>query len=364
MTIAVALDYRPALLSPSGIGRAARELARALAALGEVEVHLFGHSLARARLPVTVPAGARLHRAPLPGRGLPWLHRCGIGADDLAGRPQVFHWTDYVHPPVRSARVVLTIHDLAFARDPVFHGQAEAERLLARTRTAAAQASALAVPSRATADDVARVLPEGRRTRVIPFGADHIADLLAALPRPAAAASPYVLALGTIEPRKNHRALLAAFRRLPAQRPRLVVVGGRGWRCDDIVADLQQAHREGWCQWLHDADDRTTFALLRDATALVYPSAWEGFGFPVLEAMAMGVPVLAGDCAALRELADDAALFAPGAEPDALVQALDRLLGDADLRARLRQQGPRRAAAFRWETCARAHAALYREVAA
>ena len=122
MPLPIALDYRPALLSPAGIGRATRELAAALAARDDVEVHLFAHSLARARCAVTLPDRARLHRLPIPGRALPWLHRTGLGADRLAGGVPVFHWTDYVQPPVRRARTVLTVHDLAFVRDATARG--------------------------------------------------------------------------------------------------------------------------------------------------------------------------------------------------------------------------------------------------
>ena len=96
MSLPIAIDYRPALLSRAGIGRATRELARSLAALEGVQLHLFGHSLARARVASPPPQRARLHRAPIPGRALPLLRRLGVGADALAGRAPVFHWTDYV----------------------------------------------------------------------------------------------------------------------------------------------------------------------------------------------------------------------------------------------------------------------------
>lgn len=356
----VALDYRPALLSSAGIGRVVRELATALAARGECELHLFAHSLARAARGDGVPAGAHLHRLPIPGRSLPWLWRIGCGADRLAGHAQVLHWTDYVHPRPSRARIVLTIHDLAFAHDASWHGEQAAE-LLDRTRRAAALAAAVIVPSHATAADVARLLPESPPPRVIPFAADHVLRA-PRLPLPFGG-EPYLLCLGTIEPRKNHLTLLAAWRRLPQPRPRLVVVGRRGWACEQITAALRAAGSDG-VRWLDAADDATTLALLQHAEALLYPSLWEGFGLPPLEAMALGVPVLTGDSAALRELTDGAALLCDCRETEALAAALQRLLGDADLRRQLREQGRRRAAAFSWSRCAAAHAAVYREVVA
>ena len=357
----VALDYRPALLSPAGIGRAVRELSRALAARTDVALHLFAHSLAAARVPCRLPAPGRLHRLPIPGRSLPLLSRLGLPAERLAGNCAVFHWTDYVQPPIGRARAVLTIHDLAFARDPSWHGD-DAATLRDRTTRAAAAATAIVVPSRATADDVRRELPRAPAPVVAPFGSDHVPA--ATLPRPRDLPADYLLALGTVEPRKNHATLLAALRALPAAPPLLVVVGARGWAVDDVAAALRAAERDGRVRWLEHADDRTVWSLLQHARALVYPSLWEGFGFPPLEAMALGVPVVAHDCAPLAELCDGNALLCDARSPAALADAIGRVLGDAALRERLRRGGPLRAATFRWADCAAMHARVYREALA
>ncbi|MBK8101639.1 MAG: glycosyltransferase family 4 protein [Planctomycetes bacterium] len=355
--LTVAIDYRPAVLTRAGIGRAVRHLAAALAARDDVELHLFAHSLARAVVPLSPPPRAHLHRLPIAGRALPSLAALGLGAERLAGRATVFHWTDYIHPPVGRARAVLTVHDLAFVRDPTWHG-ADAPVLRQRTATAIAAARRVIAPSQATAADL-RAFAPGAEISVIPFGADHVP----AAP-PAPALPPFALALGTIEPRKNHRALLAAWRLLPAPRPLLLVVGRPGWEHDGIAAELLAAEREGWLRWLRTADDATVFALLAHAQMLVYPSLWEGFGFPPLEAMALHTPVLLHDCAPLRELADDAASFCDATEPAALADAISRLLADEALRTRLRERGARRAAGFSWAACAAAHARVYGEAVA
>lgn len=364
MPTPIALDYRPALLSPAGIGRATRELARALAARDDVEVHLFAHSLARARIAAPLPPRARLHRLPIPGRSLPFLARLGLGADRLAGSPRVFHWTDYVMPPVARARVVLTVHDLAFVRDARWHGD-DAAVLRERTRAAIAAAAALIVPSRATAVDLRTFAADAPPTHVIPFGADHALPLR---PDGKAAAAPfgerpYVLCAGTIEPRKNHLALLAAFRLLPTPRPQLLVVGRIGWQCDAIVAALREAAAEGWLTWRQDVDDAALWPLLQHAAALAYPSAWEGFGFPPLEAMQLGVPVVANDIAPLRERGDGAFVFADANDPSALAAAIDRAVHDARARTAAIAAGHLCAQQYRWADCAKAHATVYREVA-
>jgi len=354
--IKVALDYRPALLSPAGIGRAVRELTRALAQRDDLDLHLFAHSLARARVPTEIPPGARLHRLPLAGRALPSLARLGLGAARLAGRPAGFHDTDYVELPITRARSVLTLHDLAFLRDPSWHG-ADSAALRERTHRLVRRAARIAVPSQATARDVRAAFPGAAEPVVVPFGSDHVPALVHE-PR------DHVLCVGTIEPRKNHRTLLAAMRRLRAPRPRLVVVGRAGWECDAVVADLRAAVDEGIAEWREGASDAETWELLRTARLLVYPSHWEGFGFPPLEAMAVGVPVVGNDCEPLRELCADAAMLCRADDADALAAAIERTLGDAALRERLARAGRTRAADFRWHDCAAAYTALYREAAA
>jgi glycosyltransferase involved in cell wall biosynthesis len=357
----IALDYRPALLSPAGIGRATRELARALAARDDLDVRLFGHSLAAARVAGAAPERAVLHRLPIPGRSLPLLRALGLPAERLAGRASVFHWTDYVQPPVGAVPVVLTVHDLAFVREPAWHG-ADSATLRQRTQAAIARAQAVVVPSQTTAADVRAFAPGLRALHVVPFGADHVAPASTA-PHPFGG-RPYVLCLGTIEPRKNHDNLLAAFRLLRPDRPRLVVVGKVGWECDETVRALQAAEASGDVVWLPGIDDARMFPLLAHAELLAYPSLWEGFGFPPLEAMRLGVPVVAHDAPPMRELGDGALSLCDAKSPAALAAALDAALHDRALRQRLVAAGRARASTFRWSDCAAAHAAIYREVGA
>lgn len=358
----VGIDYRPAVLGASGIGRAVRELARAIGARGRIDLRLFAHSLARARHSDVEPPGTRLCRLPVPGRSLPWLGRLGLPAERLVGGAEVFHWTDYIHPPVGARTAcVLTLHDVAFASDPRWHGSAQSAVLLERTRRALARSSLVIVPSRATADAAREHLDLApARVRVIPFGAEHaVAD--GAHPF---GGRPFVLSVGTIEPRKNHARLLAAHRALPAPRPLLVVIGRRGWECDAEVAALGAGVAGGELVWLESADDARLAACLRHAELLAYPSLLEGFGFPPLEALATGVPVVAGDTPALRETLGDAALFCDPTDVDSIRTALARALEDRALRERLIDAGRTRAGRFRWDDCAARHEAVYVEASA
>lgn len=358
MPLPIAIDYRPALLSRAGIGRATRELSRTLSSCPEISVHLFAHSLARAKVAIEVPNNAHLYRLPIAGRALPMLRKLGIGAERLAGNARLFHFTDYVQPPVKNARTVLTVHDLAFVRNPAWHGDQAAE-LASRTQAAIAQADALIVPSTTTANDVRKFAPDGPPMSVIPFGSDHVPTQQFADPLNG---RPYALCLGTIEPRKNHQTLVKAWRQLRQPRPLLVVVGATGWACDEIVADLEAAQQEGLVQWRKGCSDAELWPLMQHARLLAYPSLWEGFGFPPLEAMALGVPVVAHWTDPLRELGDNAMTLSDATNVDALAAALARVLGDRDHRNACISAGRMRARSFLWQECAADHADLYREV--
>lgn len=371
--LSIALDYRPALLSSAGIGRSVRELSKALARRDDLDLHLFGHSLARARHAHLPPSGATLHRLPVPGRSLPRLARWGLTADRLAGSPKVFHWTDYSHPPLQKPTAkgrptgadtrcapVLTLHDAAFLADPEFHGSDNSRVLAERTRAAAAQARVVVVPSKASGEGAIALGVHPDRIRVVPFGADHVPTQ--ATPHPYSG-RPFLLSVGTIEPRKNHRDLLDAWFLLPQPRPFLVVIGKEGWRCEGISAELRALHALGAGKWIQDADDWTVYQHMQHAMALVYPSRLEGFGFPPVEAMALGTPVIAGATPALEELTDDCAvLYQPG-EPSVLAGWMERAFHDPMWRDILAERGRRRAKDFTWAKTGMGYAGAYRDAA-
>jgi glycosyltransferase involved in cell wall biosynthesis len=175
----------------------------------------------------------------------------------------------------------------------------------------------------------------------------------------------YLLFVGLLEPKKNLPVLLEAVARLRARRrfgaTRLVLVGDSGWGSVDLPALAARLELGDDVRFLGPAPDEDLGALYAEAEAFVFPSLWEGFGLPVLEALALGTPVLASTRGALPEIAGDAALLV---EPEvgALAEGLDQLLEDASLRARLREAGPRRAARFSWERTARETLEAYHDV--
>ena len=291
-----------------------------------------------------------------------WNRLPGPRAESVVPGAEVVHATTWAIPRTRLPLAV-TVHDVAFRRSPEHftrRGARYFERSLARTR---AEADAVITPSRATADDCVRAGIETSRITVIPHGVRTrtVADGdVTALRTSLALTRDYVLWTGTREPRKNLPALLRAFTLLAADHPDLdldlVLVGPAGWGDDSaetsLVADLgERVHVVGR---LDDADLAAAYA---GARAFAFPSTWEGFGLPVLEAMAYGAPVVTSRGTSREEVCVDAALLAEPQDPGEIAARLADAVGPAH--DSLSQAGRERAATFTWEACAAAHAEVY-----
>jgi glycosyltransferase involved in cell wall biosynthesis len=279
---------------------------------------------------------------------------------------------NFVPPPTRAPRLVVTIHDLAFRLMPETAPHAVPWWCRAVER-AVTTARRVIVPSTATRLDLVRLYGvDDRRIAVIPLAVDHaryrppdasaVADARARLGLP----ERYLLFLG-LDRRKNLPAMLEAYARLPRRdRPVLVIAGARPWEpdgsdpTDTALAQMPAAARSDVVR-LGYVDEALKPALLGGATAFVYPSRYEGFGLPVVEAMATGTPVIASDVASLPEVTDGAALMVDPDDPATIADAVERVIDDAGLRAKLRDAGLERAARFTWDGTARRTAETIRE---
>jgi glycosyltransferase involved in cell wall biosynthesis len=174
---------------------------------------------------------------------------------------------------------------------------------------------------------------------------------------------PYLLFLGTLEPRKDILTLLRAFAEVRARHSdlMLVLVGRRGWLYEPIFSEIDALGLREAVRHIEDAADADLPPLFDGATAFAYPSLYEGFGLPPLEALARGIPTVVADTSSLPEVVGDAALRHPPGDDAALATALLRLIEDSALQADLAARGPQRAASFTWERAARETLAVYRE---
>ena len=371
----ITVDYTSAIIEPAGIGRYTRGLVRALAPLAlEDTLTLFTSEAPPERYPLPSAEQARLVVRRIGHRSLTRVwHRLHIPvpAELLMGPADVIHGPDFVLPPAIFARRVVTIHDLAYLRYPEFAQPGITAFLSTEVPRALRAADHIIAVSETTASDLIQRLAVSReRISVIYPGVDSIFTHPAGDPslqetrRLFQLAEPFILAVGTIEPRKNYEALIRAFAEASRQPdgPRLLVFAGRrGWDSDSILNAGSRFQAAGKIRFLGYVPDDKLAVLYQAATALAMPSHYEGFGVPLVEAMASGTPVIASTGGSLPEIAGDAALLVAPEDIDGLKDALLQISGDADLRARLIAHGRARSQLFTWEAAARAHLRIYHE---
>jgi glycosyltransferase involved in cell wall biosynthesis len=287
----------------------------------------------------------------------------------------VFHGLDQAGIPLffKRGKYVVTIHDVIPLVLPwAFSLQHRwvLTTALARIRK---QAAMVIVPSQAAAEDVVHYLQvEPERIMVIPMGCEPRFHLSGDLARGAAMRrrydlpQHYILFVGTLEPRKNVKTLLQAFAQVIAETPRddltLVIAGGKGWGGEDYMATVEALKLHDYVRFTGFVDDDHLPDLYRGAQLFVYPSLYEGFGLPVLEAMACGTPVITSNRTSLPEVAGDAALLVDPTQPEALATAMLSIVNDTELRQALRAKGLARAHAFTWDAAAQQTLAIYRAV--
>jgi glycosyltransferase involved in cell wall biosynthesis len=356
----VGFDWTPAVAPhPTGVGQLVRGLAEALRPASTVELvrfcvsgraHRAEHDgVASAPVPASIA-----HRL--------WQHLDRPRVERWTGPVDVLHATNFVAPPSRAPTVV-SVYDLGFLRHPEWAGPGTTRfaRLIGRAVQRGAVVHTLS--SSVAAEIAARFDVPPERLVVIPPGVDPVIGDASRGRRLAGAAS-YVLALGTIEPRKNLPRLIEAFDGVAAATPelRLVVVGPDGWGLDAYDAAVRRARardrivRLGYVRAAERGD------LTAGAAVLAYPSLDEGFGLPPLEAMTLGVPVVASRAAVLRDVLGDAALLVDPTDVAALGTALQRAVTDEPLRRHLTAAGPAHAAAYPWSRAAAAFLELYRSL--
>jgi glycosyltransferase involved in cell wall biosynthesis len=371
----VAIDARPAL-DPlkTGVGHYTQELLHHLPAADPdtdyTAWYLHAKGVLRPRTFFPDVPGLRERATRLPARLYgPVSSRLGVPRIESLVDFDVFLETNFLPPPTRR-RFVMVVHDLAFAVMPETAPHHD-DRWHRRFQRALSEAARIVTPSAAAREDLVDRYPAARgRVDVIHHGLDRErirlvteSEIGVVRRRFELAGSPYLLFLGGIEPRKNLVNLVRAFSALDSDvTSRLVIAGGPvNWfpkasaALDAEIARLPRGVRERVVRTGYVADDAKR-ALLQGATALAYPSWYEGFGLPILEAFAAGVPVLTSKVSSMPEVAGEAAVLVDPGDPGAIADGLRWLLQDEALRDRLRTAGRERLGAFTWGATARATA--------
>jgi glycosyltransferase involved in cell wall biosynthesis len=349
----VALDLTPALSGLTGVARYALHLAAELPAAG-ITVRGFGIG----RGPGTLPPGSRHLRVPLRVVQPTWRHLGVPRAEWVAGGGDVVHSVDLTLPPTKLP-LVATVHDLATLDRPDLHPPAQVTQM--RARLAALDAAAIIITvSQTTADALARHGVDPGRVVVTPLAATPLSES----PARSEARPPYLLAVGELTARKDYPTLIRALAQEPARDLRLVMAGPRGYRADEVAEVAAATGVADRVEMLGRVSDAELADLYRGATALCLTSVIEGFGLPLVEAMAVGLPIVASDIEVAREVAGDAAVYAPVGDAEAFAAAVHRVATDDELRATLQRNAALRSQQFSWARTAELTAAAYRKAAA
>jgi glycosyltransferase involved in cell wall biosynthesis len=374
----VGIDYTPAYEQGAGIGRYVRELVKALAAVDKTTAyHLFA-------------AGAvSVDELPdPPGRNFTWKptrisprwlariwHRARIPypVERFVGDVTVFHATDFVLPPHRAqTRTLLTVHDLSFVLVPETASPRLKQYLDRVVPRSVALADHILADSRATKNDLVNLYgtsPE--KITVLLSGVDprfrpitDQARVNAVRQKYNLGTWPFLFTIGTVQPRKNYGRICEALHELSTEHPdlHLVIAGGKGWLDDPIYATVNRLGLSDRVHFIGFADDEDLPALYSTAATVPYVSLYEGFGLPVLEAMACGTPVVASNVSSIPEVAGDAALLVPPADTHAIADALHKILASPDMQQELISSGLQQASQFTWQRAAQQLKHIYQQL--
>lgn len=373
----IAIDLSPAVHGRAGLGRLAHELTAALLDLDtEHSFVAFYNAAAQARVD---PVFARMAQAPLGLADKPWRMRVLLA--QLLRRPQeylvsggggpleIFHATDHLLPYLPHTRTVFTLGDLTFLSHSQTHAALNRTFLRLMMPLFLRRADAIVAISDSTRREMERyygplstpchVIYPGVHSRFRPVAHESVlADVRTRYNLPAR----FVLYVGTIEPRKNLPVLIRAYQQAAMTGVRLVIAGKKGWMYAETFAQVQALGLEDqvlFTGFVADDDLPTLYTL---AELFVFPALYEGFGLPVLEAMACGTPVITSNLSSLPEVAGEAGLLVDPTDVADLATAIRRVLENVGLRMAMAKKGVAQAARFSWQRAAVETLALYREI--
>ncbi len=361
----IGIDYTAAVRQGAGIGRYTRELVRSLAELDrDHDYVLFAAASGQRLADVGWPPNFQMRSAPLSDRALAILWhrlRLPLWVELATGPVDIFQSPDFVLPPVRRARTLVTVHDLSFIRYPQC-ADANLRAYLNKVVPRSVQRADLVLTdSQSTKDDLVELLGvELSKIEVVYPGVEErfrpIEDqaLLEEVRKRYSLPPRFILGLGTLQPRKNFTRLIEAFAdlRFAICDLHLVIAGGKGWLYEEIFATVERLGLEEKVVFPGFVADEHLPALYNLADLFVFPSLYEGFGLPPLEALACGTPVITSDASSLPEVVGQAGLMVKATDVEALAQAMRQVLEDDALQEEMIARGLEQAKKFTWEKAA------------
>lgn len=357
----ICLDYQPAVTQRAGIGRYTRVLAEQLPALMNPEdsLKLFYFDFkGKGEQPSNLPSNVSIKRFRLcPGAIMQklWNYSSFPSFDMLAGNADIYHFTNFLSRPVNKGKVVASIHDMSFMRYPEFTEEKNLAYLTRGIKRTIDSADAIITISKFSAEEIEYFFPSAKgkvfysHLGIAQNFSPSSVEEIDAVKQKYKLERPYIITVGTIEPRKNHLLLVDAFEQIAAQGIDLVVVGGIGWKSDKIMERLTTSKFAPQIHILNHLGDGELPALYSGASVFALPSYYEGFGFPPLEAMGCGTPVVSAPGGSLKEVIEDAGIIVEDYNADAWATELMRAITDTELRKSFINKGLLHIKKFTWD---------------
>jgi glycosyltransferase involved in cell wall biosynthesis len=368
----IGIDIQAAISQRAGVGRYTKCLVEHLAAqAGDDHLRLFYFDFQRKGMPFPVPGAAATPVRWIPGRIVQGAWKT-IGFPPynwFSGPADVYHFPNFILPPLTRGRSVVTVHDVSFLRFPEATEEKNLAYLRARIRDTVNRADAIITDSFFSGREIQELLGVAA-DRIFPIHLGLTRRTFTADPQSTPATlkrlgldRPFLLTLGTLEPRKNIPFLIDVFEKLEGFEGDLVVAGMKGWKFEPILQRMRRSPVAKRIRYLEYVDDESLAALYAGAELFVFPSIYEGFGFPPLEAMSCGTAVISSSAGSLAEVLGDAAEIVEGLQTEEWCDRIHHLLSDPVRKAELIARGRGHVGQYQWEKTAAATWQVYRRLA-
>jgi len=367
----VCIDVQSAISQLAGVGRYTKLLVQNLGQVaGDNILVLFYFDFLHKGAPFNVPGVTHKAIRWCPGRLVQaaWKTTGWPPFDFFAGAANVYHFPNFILPPLSRGKSVVTIHDMSFLRFPQFAEEKNLRYLTAKIGDTVNRADAVITDSQFSADEIKSLLKvDSSKIFAIHPGvsADFGAPPQQQIQRTLSEFNldrPYILTVGTLEPRKNIEFLIEVFERLSGFDGYLVLAGMHGWKCEAIIERIKNSSCASRIKMLGHVDDSKLPSLYAGAELFVITSLYEGFGFPPLEAMACGTPVVSSTGGSLPEVLGNGAALVDGFDAEKWVSKIRNALTDSNARRRLQETGSAQAAKYQWVETARKTWDVYKKV--